>query len=497
MGRNMNNINPIFRSIAIIEERIQEKLTVENLADSVHFSKYHYQRMFREAVGDSVMRYVTKRRLSLAAGELAKTKASILEIALKYGFDSHEGFSRSFRAYMGVTPAEYRKYHLSIAFPQTQKERCAMLYSKTTDEMIKELNGLIVQAKETAAYTRKYVETVQEATEWYRQFGDFIAARTDAMADELTETLNRITPIAQHPDEISARFVILKAIEDIAFGSYVTAFQTRLTVMRAKPEHRAAFEPMCDKYDALSQNARIKADRIAEFFQELASLIFQDMREHAEEKLQKAVEKGRAAASSLLADPAYPYAYIAEGLMTIADELSSMSLEEVTVSVLEDYLFRLNMIGFAADMDAMRMPSHRELFEGISDFRETISKAAAFFQGLSEEIVQTPAITEKIPAGEPAFQGNVLLFYLKGEIQKLGSHLNESQKTVFDSVCEKLQTAINLTLTCDEADEAAIEDITKIFSEIYEEMTVEAEKLGMYGNPVQFIADEIGRLAVR
>ena len=175
-----------------------------------------------------------------------------------------------------------------------------MLYSKTTDEMIKELNGLIVQTKETAEYTRKYVDTAPEATEWYRQFGDFIAARTDTMADELTETLNRITPIAQHPDEISVRFVILKAIEDIAFGSYVTAFQTRLTVMRAKPEYRAVFEPMCDKYDALSQNARIKADRLEGFFRELSSLIFQDLREQAKEKLQKAVEKGQAAASSLL-----------------------------------------------------------------------------------------------------------------------------------------------------------------------------------------------------
>ena len=496
MGRSMNNKNPIFCSIAIIEERIQEKLTVDNLANSVHFSKYHYQRMFREAVGDSVMRYVTKRRLFLAAEELAKTKASILEIALKYGFDSHEGFSRSFRAYMGVTPTEYRKYHLSITFPQTQKERCAMLYSKTTDEMIKELNGLIVQTKETAAYTRKYVETVPQATEWYRQFGDSIAARADAMADELTEMLNRITPIAQHPDEISARFVILKAIEDIAFGSYVTAFQTRLTVMRAKPEHRAAFEPMCDKYDTLSQNARIKTDRIARFFQELSSLIFQDMREHAKEKLQEAVEKGRAAASSLLADPTYPYAYIAEGLMAIVDELSSMTLEEVTVSALEDYFFRLDMIKFAADMDALRMPSHKALFDGISDFREAISEAAAFFQSLSEEIIQAPAAPAKIPAGELAFQENVLLFYLKGEIQKLGPHLNESQKAAFDSICKKLQTAINQTLTCDEADEAAVEEITKILNDIYTEMTTEAEKLGMYGTPIQFIADEIRRVAV-
>ena len=48
----MHDRTPIFRSLNMIEERIREKLTVEALARGVHFSKYHYQRMFREAVGD-------------------------------------------------------------------------------------------------------------------------------------------------------------------------------------------------------------------------------------------------------------------------------------------------------------------------------------------------------------------------------------------------------------------------------------------------------------
>ena len=64
----MNEKDPIFLSLAMIEERLQEKLTVEILAEGVHFSKYHYQRIFREAVGETVMGYVNRRRLFLAAG---------------------------------------------------------------------------------------------------------------------------------------------------------------------------------------------------------------------------------------------------------------------------------------------------------------------------------------------------------------------------------------------------------------------------------------------
>lgn len=54
----MNRQEPILKSLAVIEEKIQEKLTVESFAGSLHFSRYHYQRLFREAVGESVMRYV-------------------------------------------------------------------------------------------------------------------------------------------------------------------------------------------------------------------------------------------------------------------------------------------------------------------------------------------------------------------------------------------------------------------------------------------------------
>ena len=494
MGKGTDNKNPIFRSIGIIEERIQEKLTVENLASSIHFSRYHYQRMFREVVGDSVMRYVTKRRLSLAAAELAETDTSILDIALKYGFDSHEGFSRSFRAYMGMSPTEYRKYHLSVTVPKLQMEGCTMLYSKITDEMIRELNNWIVQSKETSAYTRKYIETVSETAGFYLQFGKCIADRADGMVDELTKILDRITSISQHPDEISARFVILKALEDAAFQSRITAFHARLMIARAKPEHRCAFEPICVRYDKLAQNAQIKADRLAGFFNEWSSQIFGDMREQAKVKLQQAVECGKAAASRLLNDSNLPYTYIADEIMAIADELSLLPLEEVTISLLEDYLLRLDAIVAAADMDVLRMPSHKALFCGISDFREQISEAAVFFQSLCDNVVQEIGEPEKSSPGDLTFQGTLLLFYLKGEIQKLKPHLNQSQKAVFDDVCEKMSASVRQSSF--EADDTDDREIAQSFQDIYKKLTSEAVNLGLYGGPIKFIADEIRRQLV-
>jgi AraC family transcriptional regulator len=113
---------------------------------------------------------------------LPHKETTILEIALKYGYDTHEGFTRSFRAYMGVTPAEYRKYHCAVSSPAVPKERCVMMYSKVTDEMLRELNALIVQAKEAADYTRKNSTAISRDCAGYADYWGHIAFRQFMMS---------------------------------------------------------------------------------------------------------------------------------------------------------------------------------------------------------------------------------------------------------------------------------------------------------------------------
>lgn len=509
----MRDRTPIFRSLAMIEERIQEKLTVTALADSVHFSKYHYQRMFREAVGDSVMGYVARRRLSHAANDLASTGDSVLEIALRYGYDSHEGFTRSFKAYMGVTPTEYRKFRLSVTPQKIREEKNVMMYSKTTDEIIRELNSLIVEARETAADTRKKGRMGPEAG-FYGEFWEFAAGRAEEMASRLTEMLKQVTAIAQQPDEISARFLIVKAVEDAAFASSVTAFQIGLMIARAMPEHRKAYQPLCRRYDALAEHARGKAEKIAYFLQELAELIFRDMRQNATQHIEAAREAGRAAAQKLR-DPALPYGYIAEEITNIENGLSNMALSEVTVIKLEDLQFRLDTISFAAQMDILREPSHKELFDGIPKFRERLDDATNFFRSLSEETVQTSGkIQEKSDrdwkiqkmCSDLAMQEGILLFWLKGEIQKLGTHLEKEQSKALTGVCQKLEQAVTLSeskgdktaeavgeIGIAEADRAEVVKILHLLQEVYRELTMQAEGLGIYGGALSYMAEEIKR----
>ena len=494
----MKDKNPIFRSLAMIEERIPEKLTVEMLAESIHFSKYHYQRIFRETVGETVMGYVTRRRLFLAAEDLAETEDSVLAIALRYGYDSHEGFTRSFKAYLGVTPTEYRKYHSAIGFPEPKKEESKMINSKNTDEIIRELNSLIVQAKETAANTRKQKGLAGNTAAFYAQVWEFSAERAEKMAKELTKVLERVTSVTQGTDEISARILVVKAMEDIAFEASVTAFQVGLMIARAMPEDRAAFQPLCEEYDRLAQNARIRSGKIVEFLNELSALIFQDMRENATQKIQDAVDAGMAAAESL-SDPSLPYGYIADGVREIAEALHSLALDEVTVYFLEDTVFHMEPILFAADMDILRAPQHRQLLANISNFKEKLNDVAEFFRNLSVDAaesivgvkkdVEIKRTVEKMYRDLAAQEG-ILLFYLKGEIQKLGNaHLNERQKSALDAVCGKMDNAVKLAHNA--TDEKVGSEMKKLLHEAYEEMIAKADELGVYGGAIRYLAEEI------
>jgi len=253
--RLLDNENPVFRSLELIENRISEKLTVEYIASGVYFSKYHYGRLFREIVGNSVMEYVTKRKMTLAGRALLETDATIIDIALEYGYDSREGFTRSFKAYMGVTPTDYRKYGLASISQKTVKERSVMIYSKTTDDILRELNGFIAKAKETAECARK--NDVPE----YTPFWNTIADATDAYADKVKGILERITAISERPDEIGGRFAIIKVIEEIAFHSNLLALNAGLMVSREQSEQW----PLCEKYLELAQTCVLKANKVAQF----------------------------------------------------------------------------------------------------------------------------------------------------------------------------------------------------------------------------------------
>lgn len=105
----MNWIQIVQEAIDEIDENLGENITVERLAEKFYVSKYYLQKMFSALCDVSVSEYIRNRRLSEAAYELKNTNGAILDIAMKFGFDSHEGFIKAFSRYQGCTPTAFRK----------------------------------------------------------------------------------------------------------------------------------------------------------------------------------------------------------------------------------------------------------------------------------------------------------------------------------------------------------------------------------------------------
>ena len=97
------------KALFVIERNLSRDLTLAEIAKACDVSRFHLAHAFGESAGLSVMEYVRGRRLTEAAYALASGASGILSVALDTGYQSHEAFSRAFKAQFGKTPEEVRK----------------------------------------------------------------------------------------------------------------------------------------------------------------------------------------------------------------------------------------------------------------------------------------------------------------------------------------------------------------------------------------------------
>ncbi len=105
------------RALRYVEANLDEPLNPECLADVACFSRFHFHRVFRAVVGESVMDHVRRLRLERAAYRLKTSHEMVGTIAFDAGYGSQEAFTRTFQAYYGIPPRMFRYSHAPYILP--------------------------------------------------------------------------------------------------------------------------------------------------------------------------------------------------------------------------------------------------------------------------------------------------------------------------------------------------------------------------------------------
>lgn len=115
---NKSIIETIEFALTYIESRLTRKLTILEIAEAVHMSKYHTHRLLSSAVGQPIMSYIQARRLSASIELLSESPYNIIDISSYFAFEHEQSYIRAFRKLYNVTPAQFRKAPVDLSLTE-------------------------------------------------------------------------------------------------------------------------------------------------------------------------------------------------------------------------------------------------------------------------------------------------------------------------------------------------------------------------------------------
>lgn len=161
----------ISKAVGYIEDNLTEKLTIQNIAKQALVSPFYFQKGFAMLCGFTVSEYIKKRRLALAGGEILSTNEKIIDIALKYGYDSPDSFTKAFIRFHGATPASVRKGETMIKSFASLKIKLTLEGGYTMDyKIVKKDQFTLVGVSKVFSYDEAAAE-IPKLWAWYHQAG--------------------------------------------------------------------------------------------------------------------------------------------------------------------------------------------------------------------------------------------------------------------------------------------------------------------------------------
>lgn len=114
----MEWIERLNSAINYIEENLTDEINFDDLSKITLCSSYHFQRMFAYMAEVPLSEYIRRRKMSRAAVDLQDENNKVIDVSLKYGYDSPTAFNRAFQRIHGIAPSEVRRREISLkAYP--------------------------------------------------------------------------------------------------------------------------------------------------------------------------------------------------------------------------------------------------------------------------------------------------------------------------------------------------------------------------------------------
>ena len=228
----MNRLEKLLPLLAQLTEVDGEIKTLADLAAEDGRSQFHLQRIFSAEVGESPLQFSRRVRLQRAAASLLVTHKSVLDVALDAGFDSHEGFTRAFRAMFSLSPKKFREQqratfnhfvrhyqlHLEVA---NRTAPCVGLYRVSVENQSKNIDSLKGEKSDMSyEIAKKQIAEIP-----------FLYMRSQVKPEEIADALaSMLVPVFQYATAQGIPFAGFPTARYVSFGPGLITIEAGMPV---------------------------------------------------------------------------------------------------------------------------------------------------------------------------------------------------------------------------------------------------------------------------
>lgn len=163
--------------LAHIQANLDNDLSLQSVAQVAQLSHFHFHRQFQTAVGETLKQYTQRLRLERAAYQLKIRDASVLEIALACGFQTHETFSRAFKRHFALTPLAFRQQQNAALLPSSSHAQTLNHHTshfQLSHTQVQKLNPLPVAfIRHLGPYTEVDTSSFDRLITWAKETGQY------------------------------------------------------------------------------------------------------------------------------------------------------------------------------------------------------------------------------------------------------------------------------------------------------------------------------------